>query len=102
MAWKNLRVEYVETSAIKPIQEEVAFHISHAFLVTKPTEDGMRKFHLVIDLRKVNMHLCKIGLRYKHLRDFGQLLRRDDWMVGFDIKDAYHYLRVRDAQEHFL
>ena len=82
---------------IRPIQEEAASHVSHAFLVTKPMEDGMRKFRLVIDLHKVNMHLRKMGLRYKRLWDFGQLLGWDDWMVGCDIKNAYHHLRVRDA-----
>ena len=51
----------METGAIRPIQEEAASHVSHAFLVTKPTEDGVRKFRLVIDLRKVNMHLRKLG-----------------------------------------
>ena len=101
-AWKDLRAEYVETGAITPITEEAASHVSRAFLVTKPTEDGVRKFRLVIDLRKVNRHLRKMGLRYERLRDFGHLLRRDDWLVGFDIKNAYHHLRVRDAQQNFL
>ena len=62
-AWKDLRAEYVETGAIRPIPEEAASHVSRAFLVTKPTEDGVRKFRLVIDLRKVNTHLRKMGLR---------------------------------------
>ena len=62
----------------------------------------MRKFRLVIDLRKVNRHLRKMGLCYERLRDFGHLLRWDDWMVGFDIKNAYHHLRVQDAQQNFL
>ena len=94
---KDLRAEYVETGAIRPIPEEAASHVSCTFLVTKPTEDGVRKFRLVIDLRKVNTHLRKMGLRYERLRDFGHLLWRDDWMVGFDIKNADHHLRIRDA-----
>ena len=92
----------MDTGAIRPIREEEASHVSRAFLVTKPAEDGVRKFRLVIDLRKVNTHLRKLGLRYERLRDFGHLLSRDDWMVGFDIKNAYHHLRVRDAQQPFL
>ena len=96
--WKDLRAKHIETRAIRPIQKKAASHISRAFLVTKPMEDGVRKFCLVIELRKVNMHLSKTGLHYKRLRDFGQLLRWNDWMVGFDIKNAYHHLHVRDAQ----
>ena len=57
----------METKVIRPIQKEVASHISCAFLVTKLTEDGVRKFCLVIDLCKVNMHLRKMGLCYQRL-----------------------------------
>ena len=71
-------MEYMEIGAIRPILEEAASHVSRAFLVTKPIEDGVHKFRLVIDLRKVNTHLRKMGLRYERLRDFGHLLRRDD------------------------
>ena len=44
----------------------------------------------------------KNGIALRTLRDFGHLLRRDDGMVGFDIKNAYHHLRVQDAQQNFL
>ena len=62
----------------------------------------MRNFCLVIDLHEVNAHLRKLGLQYELLRDFGHLLSWDDWVVGFDIKNAYHHLRVQDVQQHFL
>lgn len=61
MAWKDLQAEYVETRAIRPIQEEAASHVSCAFLVTKPTKDSVHKFCLVIDFRKVKYICTKWG-----------------------------------------
>ena len=65
----------METGTITPIPEETASHVSRAFLVTKPAEDGVRKFRLVINVRKINRHLWRMGLRYERLRDFGHLLQ---------------------------
>ena len=101
-AWQELRAEYTQTRAIQPIPAQQARYVSRAFLVKKPTEHGRKKFRLVIDLRKVNRHLRKLGLRYERLKDFGHLLHRDDWMIGFDIKNAYHHLRILEAHRQFL
>ena len=60
------------------------------------------QYRLCVDLRRVNRHLRKVGLRYKKLRDFGHLLKQNDFLVGFDIKNAYHHLRVCQAEECFL
>ena len=60
-------MEYVKTRAFRLIQEEATSHVSRTFLVTKPTKDGVLKFRLVIDL-------CKMGLQYERLWDFGQFL----------------------------
>ena len=101
-AWQELRAEYTQTRAIQPIPAQQARYVSRAFMVKKPTEHGRKKFRLVIDLRKVNRHLRKLGLRYERLKDFGHLLHRDDWMIGFDIKNAYHHLRILEAHRQFL
>ena len=60
------------------------------------------KYRLVVDLRKVNQHLRHFGLRYERLRDFGHLLRRNNWLVGFDLKNAYHHLCIRESEQHYL
>ena len=60
------------------------------------------KYRLVVDLRQVNTHLRQYSLCYKRLRDFGHLLQRRDWMVGFDLKNAYHHLRIHDKDQHYL
>ena len=60
------------------------------------------KYRLVVDLRQVNTHLRQYSLRYERLRDFGHLLQRRDWMVGFDLKNAYHHLRIHDKDQHYL
>ena len=76
--------------------------ISRAFLVKKGKEGGVQKYRLCVDLRRVNRHLKKVGLRYERLRDFGHLLSKNDFLVGFDIRNAYHHLRVPRQEEHFL
>ena len=68
----------------------------------KGLENGVMRYRLVVDLRKVNKHLRHYGLCYKHLRDFGHLLQQHDWLVGFDLKDAYHHLKIREADQHYL
>ena len=60
------------------------------------------KYRLCVDLRRVNRHLCKVGLRYEKLRDFGHLLKKNDFLVGFNIKNAYHHLRICREEECFL
>ena len=60
------------------------------------------KYRLCVDLRRINKRLRKVGLRYERLKDFGCLLSRGDSLVGFDIKNAYHHLRMCGDVEHFL
>ena len=101
--WHLLREEYLATGAIARAAPSSDARISRAFLVEKGRDaSGTMKFRLVIDLRRINRHLRKVGLRYEKLRDFGTLLAKNDSLVGFDIKNAYHHLRVRGDEEHFL
>lgn len=101
-AWRDLREEYLSTGAIVRTTPSSDARISRAFLVAKPSEDGKTKFRLVIDLRRINRHLKKVGLKYERLKDFGYLLNKNDFLVGFDIKNAYHHIRMRADEEHFL
>jgi hypothetical protein len=60
--------------------------VSRAFLVEKGVENGRMRYRLCVDLRRVNKHLRRMGLRYEKLRDFGHLLSKKDILIGFDIK----------------
>ena len=89
-----MREECLTTGVIKSILPGEAHFVSPAFLVEKGRVDGAMSYRLVVDLRKVNKRLRHLGLRYAKLKDFGTLLRKGDGMVGFDIRSAYHHLRV--------
>ena len=101
-AWRTLRDDYLATGAIVRTAPSSDARISRAFLVAKPSEDGQTKFRLVIDLRRVNRHLRKVGLKYERLKDFGYLLKNGDFLVGFDVRNAYHHIRMRKDEENFL
>ena len=73
-AWTMLRAEYLALGAIVKVNPVPESRISRAFLVKKGKEDGVLKYRLCVDLRRVNRHLRKVGLRYEKLRDFGHLL----------------------------
>ena len=74
-AWRELHDEYLKTGAIVRTRPSSDAQSSQAFLLAKPSEDGLPKFRLIIDLRRINRHLRKVGLRYEKLRDFGYLLQ---------------------------
>ena len=101
-AWRTIRAEYLSSGAIVKADPGPTSRISRAFLVEKGREGGVMKYRLCVDLRRVNHHLRKVGLRYEKLRDFGHLLKENDFLVGFDIKNAYHHLRVCREEECFL
>ena len=102
VVWLTVHEEYLATGAIKRILAGEAHFVSPAFLVEKGRTNGAMKYRLVVDLRKVNKRLRRLGLRYSRLRDFGTMLRKGDGMVGFDIRNAYHHLRVRPDLQKFL
>ena len=101
-AWPSVREEYLTTGAIKRINAAEAHYVSPAFLVEKGRVDGVMHYRLVVDLRKVNRRLKRLGLRYEKLKDFGALLKKGDAMIGFDIRNAYHHLCVRPDLQKFL
>ena len=101
-AWRTLRREYLDSGALVQVTPSSDSCVSRAFLVEKGMENGVMKYRLCVDLRRINRHLKKYGLRYEKLKDFGHLLKKNDFLVGFDIKDAYHHLRMRLSDERFL
>ena len=70
-AWWTFRADYLSLGAIIKVDPGPTSRISHAFLVEKGREEGVMKYQLCVDLRRVNGHLRKVGLRYEKLRDFG-------------------------------
>lgn len=77
-----------------------AQHVSPAFLVPKPDKNGAPNFRCVVDLRRINAFCKRYALRMETLRVLGRMAREGDWMIGFDISDAFYHvpLRVEDRR----
>lgn len=97
-AWLSLKEECIRLGIIKQISPNQATHVAWAFLTEKELGYGFMKHWLVVDRRKVNQHLRHFGLRYERLRDFGHLACRNKWLVGFDLKNAYRHLCLRESE----
>jgi len=71
--------------------------ISPAFIVRKG-----RKPRKVLDYTHPNAHVDVRKFKYETLNDLSQVLRPDDSMLVWDIKDAYHHLTLREEDQRFL
>ena len=62
--------------------------------------DRLRKPRLVLDLKYVNSFLHDKPFRYESLALFLSQLEADDYLVSWDVKDAFHHLALQpvDAQ----
>ena len=71
MAWKDLQVEYVKDKSNHVDSGGGLLSCFSRFLAYEADGGWLGKYRLVINLHKVNIHLCNIGLRYEHLWDLG-------------------------------
>ena len=87
-AWTQLRVQYLWTGAIRPARDPR--FVSRAFLVPKK-DLGYR---LVVDLRHLNSHCRPWHTRFETLGALIPQIRQGMFFIGWDIRDAFHHLRV--------
>ncbi|XP_052253990.1 uncharacterized protein LOC127860151 [Dreissena polymorpha] len=52
------------------------------------------KKRLILDLRKVNLHVWKQSVKYEDLRLALMYIKKDCWMIKFDITSAYHFVDI--------
>jgi len=71
--------------------------ISPAFIVRKG-----RKPRKVLDYTHPNAHVDVRKFKYETLHDLSQVLRPDDSLLVWDIKDAYHHLSLRAEDRKYL
>jgi len=71
--------------------------ISPAFIVRKG-----RKPRKVLDYTHPNAHVDVRRFKYETLHDLSQVLRPDDSLLVWDIKDAYHHLLLREVDQRYL
>jgi len=72
--------------------------LSPVFLV--PKRSG--KFRLILNLKRINTHIADASFRMETLKTILPLLRRGDWTVSIDLKDAYHHVLIAAKSRHLL
>ena len=95
-AWQELRDAYLKTGAIRPARSRR--HVSPAFLRPKPNG----KWRLIVDLRRINAHCVPQSVSYETLNTLRESLQKGDWMVTFDIKDAYHHIPIHPEDRQYF
>ena len=71
--------------------------ISPSFIVRKG-----RKPRAVLDYTHPNAHVEARRFKYETLHDLSQVLRPDDSLLVWDVKDAYHHLVLREEDRRYL
>lgn len=57
-----------------------------------PKADGTKR--LIIDLRPLNLHIADHHLRMAGLQDLAYSIRPGDYMISWDITDAYFHIAL--------
>ena len=78
-------------------------YVSRAFLVPKPgcTPENP-KFRLVFDLRHLNSHVRKQGMRCETLKMLRHLAPGNSHMISFDISDGFYCIGVAEEDRDYF
>ncbi|CAI7888398.1 unnamed protein product [Closterium sp. NIES-53] len=60
------------------------------------------KCRLILDLRKVNEHLCVPKFKYEGLLRVAELIKPNDWMFSVDLKSGYHHVDIHPTCWRYL
>lgn len=97
--WLKERQRLQASGAIRLDVGGTATHIHQAFLVPKPQKGDYR---VVVNLRYINSFCQPHSTRYESLKLLQRMPMQDKWLIAFDIKDAYHHVAVREADQPML
>ena len=90
--------ELLKMGALKIVSEKPRW-LSPLNVVPKATPG---KFRMILDLRELNSYLAKWPFKMETLQSHRSIFRRDRWMVGVDLKSAYHHIGIHpDCQSYF-
>ena len=57
---------------------------------------------LILDLRKVNLHMWKQSIKYEDIHTALQYVESNGWMIKFDIHSAYHRVDIFPEHTEYL
>ena len=83
--------------AVEPAPPTPCF-FSRMFVVTKAT----RGWRPIIDLSTLNLDVDRTPFRMETSQTVLRAVRRNDWMVSIDLKDAYLQIPIHPASHRFL
>ena len=84
--------------AIEKVKDSHKGFYSNLFLMSKK-DGGLRP---VINLSGLNLYIQKKTFRIASLKDVSQTLRKGDWAVTIDLKDAYLHVPIASEHRRFL
>jgi hypothetical protein len=70
------------------------------FMVPKPP--AVDKWRMVLDLRHLNSFCVEKKCRFESLKDLRRMVREDDWMFSFDLKDGYHAVGIHPRDRKYF
>lgn len=85
--------------AIERLSTDPSDSFYNRIFPVKKKDGGTRP---VIDCRELNLSIPKVRFKMESLASVKTTLRRRDWMVKVDIKDAYFHLMINRAHRRFL
>lgn len=71
---------------------------SHLFLAPKK----MGKWRPILNLKGLNSKLIKRKFRMETLKSVIANVKRSDWLIAIDLKDAYFHVPIRESHRKFL
>ena len=83
--------------AVEPAPPTPGFY-SRMFIVTKATGD----WRPIFDLSTLNLSVDRTPFRMETSQTVLRSVRRNDWMVSIDLKDAYLQIPIHPASRRFL
>ena len=75
-------------------------HVTRMFMVPKPP--ARDKWRLVLDLRHLNSFCVDRKVRFETLKSLRRMVRPDDWMFSFDLKDGYHAIGIHPRDRKYF
>ncbi len=90
--------DFLEKDAIEETTESEKTFISEIFVIKQKNE----KKRAVLDARALNRHLRYAHFKMDNIRVVREAIRKKDWLIKIDIKDAYLHIPVHRKDRNWL
>ena len=91
--------QLVRTQEVKEALLEEVDHISPIFCVLKA---GPKKWRMVLDLRRLNLGLEDMPVKFEELDTLARIAGKGYWMLTFDLMRGYHYMKMEELSTRKL